>query len=187
MGEGDCYGVVTVFCVRHIDVNNSFKKAKCLYRLITPAIVYDGDMESLVSGNANTPDELGNYMRRGHQVDIVTLPLLKGDHHPGECFAGHGLPVPALADIKILAVFTSQVTMGHKDGAGSVRPDKRRFLAKMRSEAGYLRQETCPAKAPFIFEAVNPALPGADRAISQECVCTVNSFFEFTRFIQRNV
>ena len=54
--------------------------------------------------------------------------------------------------------------MGYKDGAGSLRPDQRRFLAKMRSETCYHGKETCPAKAPFIIEAVNPTFPGADRA-----------------------
>jgi hypothetical protein len=108
MGESDCYGVVTIFCVRHIDVNNSFKETKCIYRFIPPAIVDDGNMESLVGGNTNTPDNLGNDMRRGDQVDIVTVPLLKGDHHAGECFAGYGFTVPALADIKILGNYSAR-------------------------------------------------------------------------------
>ena len=46
-----------------------------------------GDMESLISGNSNTPDNLGNNMRRSYQIDVVTIPLLKGYHHAGKCFA----------------------------------------------------------------------------------------------------
>jgi hypothetical protein len=64
----------------------------------------------------------------------VTIPLLQVDHHPSQCFARNGFAVSALADIIILAVFTGKVTMGYKDGAGSILPDQRRLLAKMRSE-----------------------------------------------------
>jgi hypothetical protein len=134
MGEGHGYFIVPVFCVRHIDVNNSIKKAKCFSRLISSAIVYEGNMESLISGNPDTPDNLGNNMRGGHQIDIMTIPLLKGNHHPGEGFTRHDFTVSALADIIILAVFTGKVTMGYKDGAGSILPEQGRLLAKMRSE-----------------------------------------------------
>jgi hypothetical protein len=59
---------------------------------------------------------------------------LQGDHYLCQRFAGNGFSGPALADIKILAVFTGKIASGKKNSTGSMTPGKRRLFSEMRSE-----------------------------------------------------
>jgi hypothetical protein len=60
---------------------------------------------------------------------------LQGDHYLCQRFAGNGFSGPALADIRILAVFTAKIAVSKKNSSGSMTPYKRRFFSEMRPEA----------------------------------------------------
>jgi hypothetical protein len=73
-------------------------------------------------------------MGRRDQIDIMATLSLKGEHHLCKGFAGYCFSGPALADIKILAVFTGKIASGKKNSTGSMTPGKRRLFSEMRSE-----------------------------------------------------
>ena len=81
-----------------------------------------------------------------------------------------------MADVKVLAKQTQQITVGKKDRAGAVVSNQRRFLPKMRTDARYPGELAGIAKPCFTRQAVNTAFSGTKPAGLQ----AAGSFCSFT-------
>ncbi len=79
--------------------------------------VHQGEVQSLVDGNIQGLQDLGNHMGGGHKIDVVASFFLQKQHDGRNLICIGSLAVSLDTDVIILAENTLQAAMGKKDRA----------------------------------------------------------------------
>jgi hypothetical protein len=85
----------------------------------------------------------------------------------------------------VLAVAAGKVAVGDKEGAGTITPDKRGLLTKMRAVTCNHREQSGPAIPFLIMCPVNLAPARADRTECEEIGCPIDAIGQLSGFIVR--
>jgi len=92
-----------------------------------------------------------------------------------------------MADVIVLAEDASEVTVGQKDGSGTMISDERRFFTKMGEDTGDHQFGPGLAESDSPIQPVNPALPRTEPALFQNFMEGLDSFIQFSRFIKLDI
>jgi len=84
-----------------------------------------------------------------------------------------------VADVMVLAKAAEKVAGTQEDGPGPVSSHQGRFFSKMGAVTGDPGLSADPAKALFVLEPVDTALPGAETAGRKESQGSVRPFYQF--------
>ena len=101
-GIAPCDIGVSVLEIGHVDVHDSIQESKHLNRLVPSAIIDQRQPQPACGGDAQGTEDLGNLVGRGHQVDVVTAPLLEIEHHLGQLGRRDDVASALLANLVVL-------------------------------------------------------------------------------------
>ena len=77
MGKRNCNVIAAIFCIRHIDINNTIKQPQGIDCIISATIIDNWDSKALVCSNLYCFHHLGNDMGRCHDIDVMATPVLQ--------------------------------------------------------------------------------------------------------------
>ncbi|MDD1750394.1 MAG: hypothetical protein LUO89_11025 [Methanothrix sp.] len=75
-----------------------------------------------------------------------------------------------MADLPVLTEHTEEIAIGHKDGPGTMTPNKRVLLSKMRIETRHHGRPAGSTDALFALQSVDFTIAGAKTAIFKDFV-----------------
>jgi hypothetical protein len=90
--------------------------------------------------------------------------ILQDKHYAGELIIRYLSAVTLVTDVEVLTKYTQQVTVGKKNGAGTMGADQGFFFPKMRIVAGYPGAFGCLADSRFSGKSINAAFSWAKGA-----------------------
>ena len=112
-----CSLFVSIFEIRHVDVNDAIKKPKGAGILISSRIVHNGDMKAGICGDKQRAEDCRELVRWGDEVNIMAPLCLQMEKYVREIVLSQLIPLSFMADLIVLTEYASHGASGKEDGS----------------------------------------------------------------------